>query len=548
MTDKASDARDAIGRAVALQAAGKTDEAEAIFRSVLDDAPDHPDALHLLGLLEFQKGRVDEAAGLIARAVERKPRNPTYAENLGRILADAGRWAEAADVLGKAVAIDGGVARAHFLLGECLYRLDRPGEAEPCYRRALALMPDHQGAGNSLGVMLEQQGRTEEAEAVYRQTLAAAGEAPDLLFNLGNVLRDQHRADDAIAAYRRAIALKPDFAEAHVHLAFALMLRGDYAPAWPEYEWRWRVPAFGGGKRQFPAPAWDGGRLEGRTLLLWAEQGFGDTLQFARYAGVAAKLGGKVILECQPALARLMASADGVGKSIAYGDTLPEVDLQAPLLSVPGLLGTTLKTVPANVPYVAAPPNELAKWRKRLKGPGLKVGIAWRGTAERRGNPARACPLSAFAPLYENPAIRVFSLQKQVPADDRPLPAGVADLSGDIGDFADTAAIIGALDAVVSIDTAVAHLAGALGAPTKLALSTAGDWRWLTERDSSPWYPSVRIYRQAGPGDWAGVLVRIARDAARMAAAGPKPKARKTAKKRPAAGAKSGPKRRRKRT
>lgn len=548
MTEKPKNDKDAVYQAVALQAEGRNDEAEAIFRRVLDRNPDHPDALHFLGLLEYQKGRADAAAALVARATVRDPKNPMFAANLGRILAAAGQWREAADALGRAVALDDGAADLHFQRGECLHRLDRPGEAEPCYRQAIALKPDYQGAGNSLGVVLEDQGRTEEAEAVYRQTIEAAGEAPELLYNLGNVLRDQHRADDAIDAYRRAIAHKPDFAEAHVHLAFAMMLKGDYAPAWPEYEWRWRVPAFAGSKREFAAPAWDGRPLEGRTLLLWAEQGFGDTLQFARYAGVAAELGGKVILECQPALARLMASADGVTKAVAYGDKLPKFNLHAPLLSVPGLLGTTAKTVPANVPYLAAPPKELARWRKRLAGPGLKVGIAWRGTAERRGNPARACPLEAFRPLFDDPAIRVFSLQKDIPAEDTPLPESVTDLSGDIGDFADTAAIIGALDLVVSIDTAVAHLAGALAAPTLLALSTAGDWRWLMKRSDSPWYPSVRIFRQARPGDWAGVLKKIAGEAATAATGGTKPRPWKTAKKRPAAGRKAKPKRRRERT
>jgi hypothetical protein len=302
-----------------------------------------------------------------------------------------------------------------------------------------------------------------------------------------------------------------------VHLAFALFLKGDFRPAWREYEWRWRVPAFAGAARAFAAPAWDGGPLKGRTLLLYAEQGFGDTLQFARYAGVAAAKGGRVILECQPALARLMRTASGVHKVVAHGAKLPAFDCHAPLLGVPGLLGTTVKTVPADVPYLEAEPALARKWRKRLAAEaGLKIGIAWRGTAERRGNPARACPLAAFRPFIADRRFRLYSLQKEIAAEDRPLPKGIADLAADLDDFADTAAVIDALDLVVTIDTAVAHLAGALGKPTFLLLSTAGDWRWLTKRKDSPWYPSMRIFRQARPGQWAAVLEAAAKAARRL--------------------------------
>lgn len=528
MVDKAKHLKDIIYRAVALQAEGKAAEAEAIFRRVLEEIPDHADALHFLGLLEYQKGRVDEAAALIARAADQDDRNPLYAANLGRILAGVWRQREAVDALRRAIALNPDATDLQFQLGECLYRLDQPAEAEAAYRRALALDPKLAGAGNGLGIVLEEQGRVEEAETVYRRTLKAAGEVPDILFNLGNVMRDQHRAADAADAYRRAIRIRPDFAEAHVHLAYALLMQGNYKPAWAEYEWRWRVPAFAGTGRDYPVPTWDGRPLQGRTLLLWAEQGFGDTLQFARYAGVAAGMGGRVILDCQPALVRLMSSAAGVWKAIARGDEPPKFDVHAPLLSLPGLLGTTLRTVPRNVPYLAAEPALVESWRKRLAGaPSLKVGIAWRGTAERRGNPARACPLAAFAPLLEDSRLRLFSLQKELAAEDRPLPKGLTNLSHELKDFADTAAIVAALDAVVTIDTAVAHLAGGLGRPTLVMASTACDWRWLTEGNATPWYPSVRIIRQARPGDWGGVLRNVAAALAAMAVDRDKKKAAK---------------------
>jgi tetratricopeptide (TPR) repeat protein len=517
MVEPGGSLKDLVYKAVILQAEGKAAEAEAVFRYVLKVAPDNPDALHFVGLAEYQKGRTDAALRLMMRAVQVGGDNPDFSANLGKLLLALGRPAEAGTVFRRALELAPKSADLHLRMAETHRLLGNLDEAEAGYRRALALDPKLAGAGNGLGLVLEAQGRTKEAEAVYRRTLKACGELPDVLYNLGNVLRDQHKADPAIAAYRRAIDCRPDFAEAHVHLAFALLLKGDFRPAWREYEWRWRVPAFAGSRRAFAEPAWDGGPLKGRTLLLYAEQGFGDTLQFARYAGVAAAKGGRVILECQPALARLMRTATGVRKAVAQGAKLPKFDCHAPLLGVPGLVGTTLKTVPADVPYLAAEPTLARKWRKKLGGgDGLKIGIAWRGTAERRGNPARACPLTAFRPFLADGRFRLFGLQKDIAAEDKPLPKGIVDLADDLDDFADTAAAVAALDLVVTIDTAVAHLAGALGKPTFLLLSTAGDWRWLTKRKDSPWYPSMRIFRQARAGEWAAVLEAAAKAARRL--------------------------------
>ncbi len=526
--------KDAIYRAVIMQAEGKDAESEAALRRVLAESPNEPDALHFLGLAEYRKGRGDDAAKLVARAVAADRSNAQYAESLGKILLAQGHGDEAEKAFRDAVRLAPERDGAQLGLADLLRARGANAEAEAVYRRLVARDPKLAAAGNGLGIVLEEQGRAEEAEAVYRRTLESAGEAPNVLFNLGNVLRDQHRAAEAADAYRRAIAAKPDFAEAHVHLAYALLMQGDYRPAWKEYEWRWRVRAFVGSGRQYAQRMWGGDALNGRTLLLWAEQGFGDTLQFARYAGVAADTGGKVILECRPQLVRLMASAAGVGKAVAHGDKLPKFDVYAPLLSLPGLLGTTLETVPGNVPYLAAEPALIRKWRKRFKdAPGLKVGIAWRGTAERRGGPARACPLSALKPLIDDRRLSLFSLQKELAAEDKPLPDGVVDLSRQLSDFAETAAAISALDLVITIDTAVAHLSGGLGRPTMVMLSTACDWRWLSDGDATPWYPGARLFRQTRPGDWRGVVGKVAAAVAKMSAgrppAAPRKRRRKTA-------------------
>jgi len=548
MADRKS-IKDAIYQAVVMQAEGKAAESEAALRRVLAEAPDQADALHFLGLAEYRKGRTEEATKLISEAITIDGTNPLYPVSLGKILFAGGRLEDAEKAFRRAVWLTPKAADLHFQLAETMRPRGMNAEAETAYRRALALDPTIVGAGNGLGIVIEEQGRIEEAEAVYRRTLKSAGEVPDVLYNLGNVLRDQHRAAEAASAYRRAIAAKPDFAEAHVHLAYALLMQGDYARAWPEYEWRWRVPAFAGTGRNYPVPSWDGRPLKGRTLLLWAEQGFGDTLQFARYADVAAGMGGKVILDCQPALVRLMSSAAGVGKAIARGHQPPPFDVHAPLLSLPGLLGTTVKTIPRNAPYLAAEPALAAGWRKRFASvPGLKVGIAWRGTAERRGNPGRACPVAAFAPLLEDRRLSLFSLQKEVPREDRPLPKSLIDLSHELRDFADTAAIIAALDVVVSIDTAVAHLSGGLRRPTLVMLSTACDWRWGTEGASTAWYPGVRLIRQERPGDWHGVLRNVAAALAALAinrgAGKPARASRRSGAKRPGRKPKNKPKKR----
>lgn len=495
-----------IRAAAGSLAQGRHAEAEAAIRTVLEVAPDQPDALHVLGLICYQTKRLDESIEHLSRALAIDGKNESYRHNLGLSLCAAGRWAEAEAAFRLLLEHAAGKVDYQVALGQALLRQDKPAEAEEFLRAAVERQPRSFAAVSQLAAALEEQGNARDAEAYYRRALEI-DETAAVYINLGNVLRDQHRADEALAAYDRAIELEPRYAEAHVQAAFALLLKGDYAKGWREYEWRWAVPAFAGTIRKFPQPVWDGLPLAGRTLFLYAEQGFGDTLQFARYADVAARTGGNVILECQPALARLMRSAAGVAQVVAHGDPLSAFDCHAPLLSVPRLVGTTLKTVPANVPYLAAEPAPARTWRKRLAGePGLKVGVAWRGTAERRGNPARACPLSAFRPFLESRDFRLYSLQKEIAAADRPLPAGLADLSAALADFADTAAVVEALDLVVSIDTAVAHLAGALGKPTFLLLSTAGDWRWLTKRRDSPWYPSMRIFRQARPGDWTAVV------------------------------------------
>jgi hypothetical protein len=288
-----------------------------------------------------------------------------------------------------------------------------------------------------------------------------------------------------------------------------LLLEGNFAQGWPEYDWRrWHKDV----ARPFPQPLWDGSPLKGRTLLLHAEQGLGDTLQFIRYSARVPRDGGRVVLECQPALLPLLRGLPGLDQVLPLGAALPPFDVQAPLPSLPGLFGTTADSIPAEVPYLRADPERVGQWRRELgPGDGFTVGIAWQGNPKNKGDRRRSVALSRFVPLAEVPGVRLCSLQvgagtEQLAGADFPL----LDLGSRLTDFVDTAAAVSCLDLVVCVDTALAHLAGALGKPVWLAVASAPDWRWLLGRPDSPWYPTLRLFRQPSPGDWQSVFAQLA--------------------------------------
>jgi lipoprotein NlpI len=404
-------------------------------------------------------------------------------------------------------------------LGRAVKAGGKLDEAEACYRRAIALKPDHPVAHNNLGNVLRALGRLEEATVSLRTAIHLRPDYAEAHSNLGIVSQRLRLLDEAAACYRRAIALRPDLAEAHTNLAMTLLSRGDLAEGWQEYEWRWQLPSMAAARRSFAQPQWRGEAAEGRTLLVHAEQGFGDTLQFCRYAPLAAARGLRVVMEVQPSLVRLLGSLAGVDHVIAYGDTLPAFDLHCPMLSMPLALGTTLGTIPGIAGYLRADAAQAAAWGARLAGEegGPRVGVVW------SGQPSHRMPLGAtlddrrsiepgrLARLFSVPGVRFFSLQKDGPAAPAEFP--LTDAMAEMHDFADTAALVANLDLVVAVDTAVAHLAGALGKPVWLLDRFDPCWRWLAGRDDSPWYPAtLRFYRQRRPGDWDQVVADVARD------------------------------------
>jgi Flp pilus assembly protein TadD len=517
-----------LERGIAEHRAGRLEQAEAALHEIIEARPDHAEALHSLGLIAHQRGRNQLAIAYLDRAVSLNREEARYHCNLGVVLGHLGRLAEAEQSLRRALEPRPDYPAALANLGQILNELGRPAEGEAHLRDALRLRPAYPEALNNLGISLSDLGRTSEAETVLRQALSLLPEAPNALNNLGTALCDLGRYDEAEASFREAIRLKPDFADARNNLSYLLLLTGRFEEGWTEYEWRWGVKHMAPGVRDFAVPRWNGEAIGGRTILLHAEQGLGDTLQFCRYAALI-EPSAKVVLEVQAPLVKLLARLPGVAQVVAPGAAVAPFDLHCPLLSLPRVLGATLATIPAAMPYLSAAPEAAAAWRERLAGlPGLKVGLVWAGESRTGvGRPSaidarRSMALSALAQLAELARVSFVSLQKGKPAAqaaDPPPGMSLTDFTADLSDFADTAALIDNLDLVISVDTSVAHLAGGMGKPVWLLNRYDTCWRWLLERDDSPWYPTLRQFRQPSPGDWQTVVAAV-RDALHRLAAG----------------------------
>jgi Flp pilus assembly protein TadD len=474
--------------ALAHHQADRLPEAERLYRLVLKSNPNHADALNLLGVLAAQIGRYDDAVELIGRACSLCPKVFDYRKHLGGALSE---------------------------------KKDFPA-AVVAYRHALELNPGCYISHDLLGAALRETGELEEAQASHRRSLAINPGNITAHLNLGLTLRKQGLIRESMASYRQAIAIDPQGCDAHWNLSVLLLLTGDYEQGWREYEWRLERKTFTTLWPPLSQPRWNGQDLAGRTLLIHTEQGFGDAIQFVRYIPLLAARGARVILLCQPQLARLLESVDGVDQivpGISSPADLPPFDLHCPMMSLPFLLGTRLETVPAGVPYLRANPSLLEHWLAKVNAagcPGKKIGLVWAGNPEHVIDACRSSRLADFAPLAGVDAT-FFSLQKG-PASSQaaaaPTGMKLIDLTQDLHDFADTAALVSGLDLVITVDTAVAHLAGALGKPAWVLIATEHDWRWLQGRDDSPWYPTVRLFRQQSAGQWPPVVERITRELA----------------------------------
>ena len=503
-----------LRRAVQAHEAGDLAKADRLYAAVLQHEPDNFDALHGLGKLYCDCQRFDAALALIQRALT----------------------------------IDPGRADGFSSLGLTFYYLRRLNDALASFNEGLRLAPDNAELLNQRGVALLELGRAEEALASFEHALAAEPTSLDALGNYGNALLKLNRPSGAIAAYDRALAIvphnaglltnraialrkldrphealmsvtralasKPDFAQARFVDSLVRLTLGDFRAGWRAYESRWQGRNLAAQRRNFAAPLWlGGGSLAGKTILLHAEQGFGDTLQFVRYAPLMAGQGAKVVLEVQHELVRLLEGLDGIDAVIARSETLPSFDLHCPLLSLPLAFGTEPATIPAPVPYIAAADGDIRLWRELLPRGRRRIGVVWAGDPAHDNDVNRSMRLKALAPVFDMPDVDFVSLQYKIRDEDAGVLRDFPNLfrfERSFRNFADTAAVVASLDAVISVDSAVAHLAGAMGKELFVLLPLGADFRWLRERADSPWYPTARLLRQPQFGDWGSVIESLA--------------------------------------
>ena len=462
-----------------------------------------------------QLGQVDEAETRYRKLIKKAPKTPVLHNNLGLVLQAQHRVDEAVKQLERAVKLDRQYVDAYSNLGNAYRRAGKFDAAIKSFERALKLNPAFVQALGNMGNTFLDMGRLEDSEKAYRDGLDLIPDQPDLYYNLGRALYEQGRWDDAEESFRKTLSLNHAYPLAHWNLSHVMLLNGRFREGWLEYEWRWHCPGFTTQIPKFEQPRWDGKDISGKTLLVHAEQGFGDTIQFVRYLPGLSASGCRVIFLCQPELTRLLLDISGISQIVTEWTALPEFDLHTPLMSLPMLLGMNEETEsPSSFPYLTPPADN----RSALShSGGMRVGLVWAGRESHSAEAKRSLDLAALKPLTEVTGCRFFSLHE----DDRSeelAAAGmtdvVTDLSGQLSDFGDTARVIAELDLVIGVDTAVVHLAGALNVPVWTMLAKIGDWRWMLEREDTPWYPTMRLFRQAERDDWAPVISRIGRELA----------------------------------
>jgi Flp pilus assembly protein TadD len=524
---RAEDAAELIGRAaaadpenadmqttlgIALARAGRAMAALEAYGRALAIDPDHSQALFNTACLLGNLGRLEEAAREHGRVVELNPHNPHAQYMLGATLQALGRLSEAAGAYGEAARLQPAMLAAHVQGAGVLLMLGQFEDALEACDRALGLDAGQAAIWSNRGAALLALNRPREALPAFERAIALDPAFPAGPANRGVALRELNRVEEARASFEQALVLAPDYVEARCNLGVCHLLTGDLEQGFAGHELRWLIEPGLSQRRSFDAPQWNGEDVAGRTILLHAEQGFGDTINFCRYAPLLAARGARVVLEVQPPLKTLMESLDGVSELLVRGDTLPAFDYHCPLMSLPAAFATRLESIPAPSAYLSASPERLALWRGRIGPPrGFRLGVVWSGKPTHHNDHNRSIPLEQFLRALPE-GIEIFSLHDRVRDADAEVLARhprIRRFDGQISDFADTAALAAAMDLVVSVDTSSAHLAAAIGRPTWVLLPFAPDWRWLLGRDDSPWYPGVRLFRQPALGDWDEVLRRV---------------------------------------
>jgi tetratricopeptide (TPR) repeat protein len=500
-------------RAVVLQALGRFDAALQSCNRALSIQPGYAEALNNRGNVLQGLGRHQDALQSYDAALARKARYAEALNNRGNALQALGRFEEALNSYDSALAIDSKHVDALSSRGTALYHRGRYTEALTSYETAFTVTPSALRAVN-VGNALQALGDYGRALTLYDRALELNPDSVEALNNRGNALRALNRHEEALASYIKATEIAPEDAHAHWNEGLVRLLMGDYERGWQKYEWRWRNRQLNASPRLSDEPQWHGDEaIAGKTVLVHAEQGFGDAIQFIRYVPLLAARGASVAVACHESLRDLFSQINGVREVVTSADALPRFDYHVPLISLPYAFKTTLGDIPAHVPYLNVRAQDIEPWKAKLAvRPGFKVGLAWMGNPKFTAAGAKSCSLEQLQLLLDQPACTFISLQKgDAAAGIRALglTGHIADHTGELHSFSDTAALITNLDLVISIDTAVAHLAGALGKPVWILLPFAADWRWLRHRQDSPWYPSARLFRQPRLGDWDSVLHEI---------------------------------------
>ena len=498
------------GTAVAGQS---SQPVSAIFSDGAKTHPESADAFQHLGEAQERAGDLQAAAKSYQRALVLKPDSAELHCHVARVLYQGGALQPAAELYRRALALDPRKHEVYNDLGLVLTDLGNFAAALEVFRRSLINNPRSAKTIAGLGRLFERKGDLISAAEAYRDAIKLDASLPTAYVDLGFVLYGLGELAEASDCFDRLRGLQPDSAEATVNLGLIHLLQGDLAAGWAEYESRWKVGV--GDERKLLQRRWKGEALGGERILIYAEQGLGDTMQFVRYVLLVAELGGEVVLEVQPALHGLLAGTDGVSRVIRRGETLPEFTWQCPLMSLPLVLGTELDSIPASVPYIVPEAARVEAWQERLHGTTRRIGLAWAGNPGHPRDRLRSIALEHLVPLLNVAGTTFYSLQFGSGSEQmRQLPPGVRliDLGEELKDFANVAAIVANLDLVISIDSAVAHLAGALGKPVWILLNKGCDWRWFLEREDSPWYPTARLFRQGTPGGWQEVVNRVERE------------------------------------
>lgn len=499
---------------VAHQGLGNRDAAARAYRAAIALNPNFDLARANLARLLESIGRLDQAEAELRRAVALNPANAAYARQLAGVLVRQEKWSDAADVLREAVGLQPQNLELRIDLAAALVHLERLDEAADVYRAVINLRPDFAEAHSSLAFVLERQGRLDEALSAAERAVAQRPDYAEGFNNLGTVLRPLHRLDAACRAFRRALELNPEFALADFNLGTTLLLAERYAEGWAGYRQHARVA--GTAAPGAPTTEWDGTSIPGQRLLIYADQGAGDTIQFARFLPLCKQRSqAHILFRCQPALRRLLAQCRAVDGLFTTDDELPPFDAHVPLASLPGLFEVTIEQVSPPVPYLTAPaevPARVGQLLGQTRGERL-VGLVWQGNPRQARDIVRSCPFHTLLPLLDVPAIRFFSLQCDALGRSQLLASSAANCLPDVGvfleNFADTAAVLDGLDLLITVDTAIAHLAGAMGRPVWTMLCHTPDWRWHLDRCDSPWYPTMRLFRQPACGDWDSVVEQI---------------------------------------